>query len=42
MKKLVLALPVLVILVLAAAMFSTPSVTPTNVEVDVPLASLQK
>ncbi|MFZ4125637.1 MAG: hypothetical protein ACOYJ2_06160 [Rickettsiales bacterium] len=42
MKKLLLAVPVLIILILAAAMFITPSVTPTTVEVDVPLSSLQK
>lgn len=42
MKKLLLALPVLAIIILATAMFFTPTITTKVVEVDVPLESLKK
>jgi hypothetical protein len=42
MKKALIALPVLLIIVLIAAMFSTPAADTKTVEVDVPLESLQQ
>ena len=42
MKKLFLAIPLLLILVVVAAMFTTPKADTTTIEVDVPLESLQK
>jgi hypothetical protein len=41
MKKLLLAVPILLILVLAIAMFSTPAADTKTVEVNIPLESLQ-
>ena len=42
MKKLIIALPILIILVLVAAMLTTPKADTSTVEVDVPLETLQK
>jgi hypothetical protein len=42
MKKLIIALPILIILVLVAAMLTTPKADTETVEVDVPLETLQK
>lgn len=42
MKKLLIALPVLLLIVLVAAMLTTPKASTSTIEVDVPLESLQK
>lgn len=42
MKKLLIALPILVIIVIVAAALTTPKANTSTIEVDVPLETLQK